>query len=297
MDHKRMLIILRMVVMLAGNRRYTLRELMERFDLTERTAYRYLDTIESAGFILNRDNGNYNLVSKTPAGKTLSRLLHFSEEEIQLLLHTMSLMEGGGGIKDELLGKLYALYDIKAVTDAKGSFTLQKIANLGKAMRDKKKVRLHTYRSSHSETVFDRIVETFAFLPDNSGIWCYESNGQCKQFRLSRMDRVTVLDDTWQYETSHIVPFTDAFRMSAARPKCKVALRLNLKAYNLLIEEYPLSAGYIAPQDEGFLLTLPIADFHGIGRFVLGLIGDVQVISPVSFKKFLQERVKIIVDD
>ncbi|HUN02407.1 MAG TPA: hypothetical protein PLS00_06090, partial [Niabella sp.] len=86
--------------------------------------------------------------------------------------------------------------------------------------------------------------------------------------------------------------FTDAFGMSAEAPAATVKLQLNLKACNLLQEEHPQAKQYITANGKDYTLNIPVADYHGIGRFVLGLPGDVQVITPVAFKRFLEKQIK-----
>lgn len=81
MDQPKIQRLLRLLMLLTGTRRYALAELQERFQMSERTIYRYLDTIEEAGFVVDRKDGTYRLSTETPPTKSLSNLLHFSEEE------------------------------------------------------------------------------------------------------------------------------------------------------------------------------------------------------------------------
>src|SRR5690625_1798767 len=78
--------------------------------------------------------------------------------------------------------------------------------------------------------------------------------------------------------------------MSAPKALVTVVLMLTLKACNLLMEEYPLAEKFIKPVKDRYRLEIPIADYHGIGRFVLGLPGETEVISPYSFIEFLNEQ-------
>ena len=80
-----MLKLLRLLMLLSGSRRYTLAELMERFNQSDRTIYRHLEEIENAGFVLRRSNGTYQLQTDNHAVKSLQKLLHFSEEEAYVL--------------------------------------------------------------------------------------------------------------------------------------------------------------------------------------------------------------------
>ncbi len=166
--------LLRLLMLLAGNKRYSIAELKSRFEVTERTIYRYLDVIEDAGFVLNRINGRYNLQLENSNGRTLQKLLHFSEEEALVLYKTLSLIGGTSPMKERLIHKLHSLYDLRALSKVQDKSYLETIQNLSEAINTKRQVLLNAYRSSNSETITDRIVEAFEFLPDYSAIWCYD---------------------------------------------------------------------------------------------------------------------------
>ncbi len=293
-----MLKLLRLLMLLSGNRRYTLVELMERFDQSDRTIYRHLEEIENAGFVLNRHNGTYQLQTDNHAVKSLQKLLHFSEEEAYLLYKTIDLLQGESPIKNRLAGKLNSLYDFRALSQLPGKNTHEAVNRLGAAIRDGKRVMLRSYRSGNSDNITDRTVEPFDFLTDYSGVWCYdpESNSS-KQFKIARIEAVEVLQADARAHTMHNIPFTDAFRMSAPQPIATVTAILSLKAYNLLLEEFPLAEHCVHAENGHYLLQIPVADYYGIGRFVLGLPGEVKVREPVGFKKFLKEKTKIFLSD
>jgi predicted DNA-binding transcriptional regulator YafY len=285
--------LLRMLMLLAGNKRYSRQELEDRFEISDRTVYRHLAAIQQAGFVVNKVEGTYNLCLHTPHARTLQKLLQFAEEEVSILYETLSLTEGTTPLKERLLCKLDTLYDARVLSQAEEKSQLQIIKKLSEAIAGKKQVSLHAYRSSNSESITDRTVEAFEFQSDYSAIWCYDKEDRfCKQFKIARINDVELLPTTWQHEAKHKVPFVDAFHMSAEKPIAFVHAHLSLKAYNLLTEEYPLAENYIKPLNGKYLLDIPVADFNGIGRFVMGLLGDVQVIGPEEFVSFLREKVK-----
>lgn len=287
-----MLKLLRLLMLLSGNRRYTLVELMERFHQSDRTIYRHLEEIENAGFVLNRSNGTYQLQTDNHAVKSLQKLLHFSEEEAFVLFKTIALLEGTSPIKNRLAGKLNALYDFRALSLLPGKNTHESVNSLGEAMRTNCQVLLRAYRSGNSDTITDRTVEPFDFLSDYSGVWCYDTASKTnKHFKIARMETVEVLPDKAIYKEAHTIPFTDAFRMSAPKAIATVTATLTLKAYNLLLEEHPLAETYALVVNGHYNLHIPVADFTGIGRFALGLPGEVMVIGPEEFIEFLKEKV------
>ena len=97
--------LLRLLMLLSGNRRYTAKEILKKIDCSERTIYRYLETIESAGFIMEKQEATYRL-QKGGQTNSLQKLLHFSEEEVVVLYETLSLIEGTSSIKEQLVRNL-----------------------------------------------------------------------------------------------------------------------------------------------------------------------------------------------
>jgi len=298
MDSPKTETILRMLVLLSNGIRYTVPELSKHFSRSERTVYRDLDTIENAGFVIDRTQGRYSLNLCHEESKKLHRLLHFSEEEAYILYRALEMVKGGTSVNDQLVRKLNALYDFRALSQLSRKPEIEIIRILNDAISSKKQVRLCAYRSSNSETIADRIVEPFEFLPEYSAIWCFDTHDSiCKQFKISRIEKVKVMDINWYHETLHKVHFVDAFRMSAPEAIDTVEADLTLKAANLLIEEFPLTEQFLKPMNISgktikYKLIIPVADYHGIGRFVMGLPGDVKVIWSEGFKYFLKELKK-----
>jgi proteasome accessory factor C len=297
MDTPKTETILRMLVLLSNGIHYTVPELSKHFSRSERTVYRDLDTIENAGFVIERTQGRYSLNLCPEETKKLNRLLHFSEEEAYILYHALEMVKGGTLVNDQLVRKLNALYDFRALSNLSRKPEMEIVHTLNEAIRSNKQVNLHSYRSSHSETIADRIVEPFEFLPEYSAVWCFDLfDKTCKQFKISRIGQVSVLNSNWQNQTLHSVPFTDAFRMSASESLATVEAELSLKAANLLREEYPLAERYLSDlgvsETLRYLLKIPVADYHGIGRFVLGLPGEVNVLGSYEFKNLLRNAQK-----
>lgn len=287
MEANRTIRILRLLMMLSGTKRYSMREMESRLGMSARNIRRDFETIETAGFILERDNG-YRLSTDDTDNKNLKNLLHFSEEEASILYQTLSMIEGDSPVKERLVRKMNTFYDLKVLEQLRQTDDLTKVQTIRQSIKEKKQVRLVNYRSSNSNSIEDRNVEAFDFLPDYRTVWCYDPRAlACKQFKLARMQSVELLPTGWRYPEKHQKPFTDIFRISATVERAKVELHLSLKAYNLLIEEYPLAAAHIKPAPPGYLLKAPVAGFSGISRFVLGLPGEIEIIKPVALKKYI----------
>lgn len=294
MDQQKMQRLLRLLMLLAGKRYYSLQEIMGIIKSSDRTVYRYLETFEASGFVLDRNEGKYRLQKDSAATRSLQNLMHFSEEEVLILYDTLALIEGTSPVKERLIRQLNALYEYKALAQLQQNDDLSKIQILSDAIRNKKQVYLKSYRSSNSDKITDRKVEPFDYLPDYRAIWCYEYESKsCKQFKLARIHEIEIINRDWENEHLHTIHFTDAFRISSLKPISKIEAKLSLKAYNLLLEEFPLSREYLNEEQGFYQLKIPVAGYQGIGRFMMGLPGEIEVLGTVEFKKFLRvERKK-----
>ncbi len=299
MDYSKTETLLRMLVLLSNGNRYTVNELSHRYSRSERSIYRDLNTIELASFVLDRAQGAYSLNCCPDEVNKLNRLLHFSEEEAYILYRALEMVNCGSVVNEQLVRKLNALYDFRALSSLSRKPEMEIIHTLEEAISTHKQVNLIAYRSSNSESISDRLVEPFDFLPEYSAVWCFDpSDETCKQFKISRIGQVSVLSTNWLHQTLHQVPYFDAFRMSATGILTTIVAELTLKAANLLREEYPLAEKYLEEQpcseSYHYKLSIPVADFHGIGRFVLGLPGEIKVLSPTEFTNYLSDAQKKI---
>ncbi|WP_124640586.1 MULTISPECIES: helix-turn-helix transcriptional regulator [Amniculibacterium] len=284
---------LKLLMLLNGTRNYSVPEIAIKFSIDERTVYRHFNKIKNAGFALEKKQGRYRLIPNHPETKTLKKLFHFSEEEIFLIHQILEAQKSSSSVKEKLLKKLNFLYDFNVISKLENTQQLKIIQDLNEAIQKKTKVNLLGYRSSNSSNIEDRIVEPFEFMGDYEGIWCYEiKSQQVKQFKISRIEKVEILNENWQHQSEHKIPFTDAFKMSAKKPVAIVELQLSLKAYNLLREEFPLAVKDISERENLYHLKTSIANFHGIGRFVMGLSDEIKIISPETFKTFIKEKFK-----
>lgn len=282
---------LRLMMMLTQNRSYTLDDLAKRLDMSARNVYRYIEAFKMAGFVVRKQGKCYYLDKSSPYFKDISSLMHFTEEEAYVLKRAIESIDGNTSMKQELKQKLYKVYDYKILSDiVVRNGIADNVHYLYEAIKEKKMVRLCDYKSSNSYVMKDRWVEPFAFTPNNSEIWCFEpSSGMNKLFKLSRIGSVKVLEAVWEHEHLHVKGYTDVFHNSSDK-RMPIKLKLSMAAANLLIEEYPLAEQYMKNTDDHWVLETEVCRFEGVGRFVLGLMDDIEVLESDDFKIFLQKR-------
>jgi len=286
--------MLTLLLLLAGGRSYTIPEVCEKFGTSVRTFHRYISTFKDAGIIVEQESGRYRIRKLDTCLRKLSDLLHFSEEEALILNKAILSIHDENLLKQNLIKKLFSIYDFDRVADTivKPEYS-ENIHKLITAIHGKKQVVIHNYRSAHGHGISDRRVEPFDFTSNYQTVWAFDlRTGECRQFKIARMREVEVCDEAWENELLHKTMLTDPFRMSSA-VKTNVKIKLSLRAYDLLIEEYPLAESFIGKlSDNEYFYEGFVCGFEGIGRFCLGLIDEVEIISPRSFVQFLKKKIK-----
>jgi hypothetical protein len=100
-----------------------------------------------------------------------------------------------------------------------------------------------------------------------------------------------MLDLLWCNESKHRHVYTDLFHFSGEE-QSEVTLRLGRLSSHILKEEYPQAASLLQKDgDDHWLFTVKVCSYQGIGRFVLGLMEDVEVVNSPDFVAFLSEKV------
>ena len=291
MDHGRILRLLNLMKLLSSNVDYTIRELMDRLAISRRSIFRYLDTLRIAGFAVAKKGTNiHKLLSMPKEGINLSNLIHFSEEEAYLLHNLIGALTSDCQVAINLENKLAALFDATSVTEIIGNkITGENIMRLRQAIDEKKQVTLVRYESGNTMSISDRLVEPIKFSSNYRDVYAYEvSTGITKVFKISRIGLVDVSLAAWQYEDKHEKIETDCFRM-AGKEDIPVTLKMTLKAKNLLIEEYPLASKYVTYDGQSWWFKGNVKDLAGVGRFVIGLAYQIELIEYVELHRFIIE--------
>jgi proteasome accessory factor C len=285
---------LQLLDLLSGIRRYTAKEIRERLELSKRGLYRYIKVLKDFGFVIDKDERGYILEKNNKAAKELSSLLHFSEEEAYILNEAINNIPAANKPRESLIAKLSALYDTDRIAI---KFTAKeqssKIKPLLEAIRNHRQVKVYEYRSSVGGTVSDRMLEPFDFTPNYISVWAYEpETGENKLFKVERMKNVELLEKEWQFENEHHADPVDCFRV-AGKQKMKVKFEMSLLAKNLLTEEYPLSEPFIRTVNENrYIFEGWVAAPEGIGRFILGLPGEIYHLENEEIHRYIEQKTK-----
>jgi predicted DNA-binding transcriptional regulator YafY len=292
MDQPKLERLLRLMKLLTANNYLAVEEIADRLSITPRSVYRYIDTFRSAGFVIKRRDGCIRLDKSSPYFKEISELIHFTEEEAYILKSAIESIDENNILKQNLKKKLYTVYDYKilAETIVHGKHS-RNVHQLVHAMENRQSVILKKYASSHSNDIRDRRVEAFAFTTNYEQVWCYcLEEMEVKLFRVSRIGAVEVLPEPWQHAAEHVAGYIDIFRIHSNR-KLPIVMKMGLRATSLLMEEFPLAAPQLQKlPDNHWLLKTEVCSYEGVGRFVLGLPGEIEIIETPEFLDYISRQ-------
>ena len=282
---------------MTGNVNYTVNDLAERLETSYRSIYRYIESFKDAGFVVQKlDGGVYKLSKESPQFKDISQLVHFTDEEAHIVNQLIEGRDDTKMLKQNLRKKLCSVYNCTSMASSvvRGA-NASNVNRLVEAIENRCQAVLHDYASGHTGNRRDRVVEPFGFTTNYVQVWCYEpESGMNKLFKTSRIGVVELTDSEWQYADKHREGYIDIFRMTGFEQQ-GVRLKLGMLARNLLVEEYPLAERDIKPIDDtSWLLDTKVCNYLGIGRFVMGLMDDIEIVDSPEFEEYIRRHIDAI---
>lgn len=285
---------LELIQLLVDRTDFSIEELCEKLDISRRNLYYLISFLRRSGFIIFKNKGYYHIDYHSPFIAKLLNNVQFTDNEIHAIYDVLT----SSGINNETINHLRYRLDNAYNLSNINNTTLRKqiddnLKVITQAIREKKMVTIYGYSSLNSSSVRDRIVEPFFLMNNSQDVRCYELRSKInKTFKVARMKSVELLDTPWLREDMHKEMFTDIFMFSSEKQHL-VTLRMGRVAFNLFIEEYPQGGRFIEKEDnEHWILNLEVCDYRGIGRFVLGLNKDIEILGNDKFIDYIHNEIK-----
>lgn len=294
MDQEKIERVLRLMKLMSGSVNYTVNELAERMGTSYRSIYRYIDTFKSAGFAVEKIRGNVYRIMKMPRTvKDIENLVYFSEEEARVVSGLIRGLDGSNGLKANLYKKLSTIYDVtdigRFVDNKDQAFNIQM---LQEAISEKMQVVLKGYSSSHSGTRHDIVIEPYDFSGEYISVYGYDvSRRENRVYKVARIGIVEMSGKAWEFEPEHKKGYMDVFRMTG-HTRIHVRLEMNLRARNLLVEEFPMSESELREESGVWILDTFVSRMEGVGRFVIGLAEDVRIVDSPELLEYVRGYVR-----
>lgn|SRR5574344_4613 len=256
--------------------------LAEKYHVNTRTIQRDINLLKGLGLNIIKLGTYYHIEGYSTSHRQDVDLAQFSHECITAAYQIINQLDIKLSQKEELVAQLDTIGDYFIHLQQLVDYHIVKLAEqLELCIKQGLQVRLLGYCSAHSNSCRDREVEPFQLTDDHHYVWCFDLEDlQCKIFKLDRIAGLAVTNCKFQHASMHQVLDIDPFHITIKEPH-SVKLRLTMRAANLLKEEYPTAN--VVPQEDYYLLHTIVGDFSGIGRFILGLPHDVEILeSPAA---------------
>ena len=285
--------VFQLIGLLKGGGR-TVDQLAQQLDTTSRTIYRYFKLLEEIGFIIDQDFHGRYFIHQQEGENAEDR---FTLEEVSIMRQLIQSAAGKHPLRATILKKLAFHSEAKELPEQFLKLRVAKMFRLlSEAIEANKQVVLKNYHSANSQEITDRLVEPFQFGEGFQSVVALDTKDkQCKHFKLERIGEVVVLEKAYKYQKLHEKTNTDIFGMSG-RKQHWITLKLSLRAFVLLREEFPLAQPYLEKEEneeeKSYTLHAPVLNFKGAGRFVMGLADEITIIAPPEFKTYVKDKLK-----
>lgn len=279
-----------LIRLLADRPGHTVAQVARRLDTTTRTIYRYLETLQEIGYLIDSDpqTNQYFFFEANRTNRPA-----FTAQESALVVRLLATQPTDDPLTHSIRRKLYLTSELVPLADE-----LQErhqgmlVERLNTALTDGRQVQLLRYHSLNSNTIADRLVEPLGFTDNYATLKAYDvAAGREKSFKIRRMTDVQVLTTPVQVSADP-AEVLDAFDWPGPEP-LPVVLNMTLLAWQLLREDHTRCRPFLHTRDHP---TFPyqfrgeVRNYTGLGRFVLGLPGEIEVVEPEAFRVYLRER-------
>lgn len=294
MDEKRKLFrIFQLISRLRSPLGCTKSDIAGDFEVSERTIERHFALLRELGFVISRNGKRYRIESVEQRRLKHEDIFVFSLEEAAIIRDAILNCAHADPLQKSLMDKLYALTELDELADTIYRQTIAgNINTLRTAIRAKQQVLLKGYRAVSAAEGKDYLIEPIRFYRYFGYFMAYDVNERkVKQFKTERITDAEITGKDWQFENLHDNLKIDVFGMTG-REKIYVKLKLTKRASLLLEEEFPGATLGINNMNGIEYFEGEVYSFKGIGRFVMGLLDEVEIIEPVELQVCVKEKIK-----
>lgn len=268
-------------LLVAGKKKVN--ELSQFLQISERQVHRILTQIENLGYLLEQDLDKRYFIF----GTNQLNLKQFSPEEQSFMIETIQYFKPNHPLAEPVLRKLnneeYPLPLAEHIAElTRGN----NYAQICWAIEKECLIWLKPYHSNGTKPESNRLVLPLQLQPIHRQLLAYEkSTRKCKTFKLDRIGLVEITNERLG-RTISIKEKPDPFGFYAEKPEV-IKLQLSDAAARLMQEEFVASRQYIQKKENVYQYVGPMASPIGVGRFILGLPGQIQILKGNSLREHL----------
>lgn len=284
---QKILRVFRLINYLKSKPGYTVLQLAQKLEITRRSMFRYFNLLDELGFDIDYDaEGRYFIASNFEDLENVT----FDLNESILIKEALSAVSESHQLKGSILKKLsFYSEQSKLADNILEVGNNKKVQIMDQAIREKKRVVLLEYHSLNSGNISDRVLEPFSMADNYEFIQAIDIRSPKikKKFKLSRMDRVELMEDPQKYTQDQESLTIDPFGYSG-NEEIQIELHLLLRSVILLRERYPKLKPFIRKlngRGDQYKLELGVYNLEPIKRFILSQLDEVKIIKPEKLKK------------
>ncbi len=267
------------------------KQLMQRTGMKKTHLYRNLKLLEELGYTIKTDKQHrksLTFLNTSSSGKLTKDML--GHDELNYIHDLLQSQVTASPYAESILHKFDRHLSLAPLADALPQLHRSRMIQLVRfGINRNRQLFLKGYRSVTGNKITDRIVEPMEITADHRYLiaWDVDKDDQ-RQFKFSRITDIEVLEVPTK--SGHIASPMDIFGMTGTEWHT-VKMKLSTNPYHLLIEEIPLSRQFIFTRGGEVFFEGQVRNWQGIGRFVLGFPGEVEVLAPEGFKEYLKEKI------
>jgi proteasome accessory factor C len=274
------------LIRLLLNSKYSINTLVQLIECSQSTIYKYFQLLEEIGYNIDKNEAGLYFIY---APNFLSN--QFNAKEVDLIKNLVTALPNSIEAIS-ILNKINLDPNVPSSEYLNAIETLQNLAKVNEAIKEKRWLNFEKYKSSNSNNISDRVVFPLEILQNGQIIGKDLNDSKSKTFKINRIGFISNNYENHPEPELSFFEELDMFGMSGKK-EIIVKLLLTEQARNLLLEEYQDAINMtksVISSKYHYELIIAVKNFAGIGRFVLGLPGEIEVLSPSEFIEYLKDR-------
>ena len=270
----------------------TIKQIVNKLGSNESTIYRDIPELKDLGYPIKNKAGRYFLEFTFDNKKSKNAL---ETEESLYLQEILQQHANNSNLAKSILHKYDLNLHLIPLADSLPHLHVTQMVQLAMyGIQMGKCLKLVGYKSLTSDNIRDRVIEPLDVTQDRKYLigWDKELNDQ-RQFKIIRIHDIEFVEE--KVNPKRIASPMDIFGLTGDA-WLSVQMELSSLAYNLLVEEFPYSVPFIRTRGDKILFDGIVRNWKGIGRFVLGLPGEIKIVNPDDFKNYLKNRMEAFSD-